>query len=134
MKETLSNSKGFTLIEVVIAMAVIAIGMFSMMSLIITVTKGNSHSKKVTTATTLAQDQMEQIKRLGFGNAILAQGTEDYGTMNKINGYTSDYNGYRRVTTVFTNTPVAGMVTGSVTVHWTPGTHSITLATSISSP
>ncbi len=127
MKKTLSNSKGFTLIEVVIAMAVVAIGMFAMMSLIITVTKGNAHSKKVTTATTLAQDQMEQIKRLGFSNAILAQGTEDYGTIN-------GYDGYRRVTTIFTNTPVAGMVTGSVTVHWTPGAHSVTLATSISSP
>ena len=127
LKNKLFNNKGFTLIEVVIAMAVIAIGMFSIMGLIITATKGNSHSEKVTTATTLAQDKMEQIKGLGFNNANNAQGVEEYGSIN-------GYNGYRRVTTISIDTPMDNMVTGAVTVSWTPGAHSITLTTSISSP
>ena len=58
LKNKQLNNKGFTLIEVVIAMAVIAIGMFAMMSLVITVTKGTAHSRKVTTATNIAENAM----------------------------------------------------------------------------
>lgn len=50
------------MIEVILAIALIAVGMFAVMSLTTIVIKGNTQSKKVTTATTMAQDKMEYLK------------------------------------------------------------------------
>ena len=55
---------GFTLLELIISIAVIAIGIFAVISLIVIVLEGNKRSKMVTTATALAQDKMEYFKRI----------------------------------------------------------------------
>ncbi len=60
------KNSGFTLIEIMISIAIIAIGIFAVMSLIIIVMKGNTLSKRVTTATTIAQEKMEDFKRMGY--------------------------------------------------------------------
>ena len=123
----IGKNNGFTLIETLAAVTVVAIGMFSAMTLIMMVMKSNQHSKRGTTAATLALDQIENLKMLGHDNVVPLSGenVEDYGTI-------AGYEGYRRVTTIFTNTPGANMITGSITVYWTPGTHSVNLTTIVS--
>jgi hypothetical protein len=53
-----------------IAIAIITIGIFGVMSLILTVIKGNTLSKRVTTATTIAQDKMEYFKMIDYDNVV----------------------------------------------------------------
>jgi type IV pilus assembly protein PilV len=118
----LQNKKGFTLIEVLIATLVLAIGLLSLATLAGTVIRGNSFSNKMTTATTLAQDKMEEIKRLGYDNAGTAAGTENYGSI-------AGYSAYKRVTTVATGSPATGMKTVTVTVSWDADAHSVALKT-----
>ncbi len=75
----LHRNSGFTLIEIMIAIAVIAIGIFGVMSLMITVMKGNTLSERVTAATTIAQDKMEDFKRMDYDSVVDGSGTNtDY--------------------------------------------------------
>ncbi|MGR3319088.1 MAG: type IV pilus modification PilV family protein [Candidatus Anammoxibacter sp.] len=130
-KVKLLNNNGFTLIEILLAIAVISIGMFAIMSSITAVMKGNAHSRKSTIATTLAMDKIEDLKRLGYNTVKGWPQTniEGYGidTANGESGYLS----HKRVTTIFPDTPAANMLTGSITVFWIsgPGTHSVNFTT-----
>jgi len=117
-----SGAKGFTLIEVLIATLILAIGLLSLATLAGTVIRGNSFSNKMTTATTLAQDKMEEIKGLGYDNADTAAGTENYGSI-------ADYVAYKRVATVSTDSPPTGMKTVTVKVSWDADAHFVELKT-----
>lgn len=113
-----SNNKGFLMIEVILAIALIAIGLFAVMSLATAVIKGNTHSKKATTATTIAQDKIEYFKSIG------------YDTISESSTVLSDY--YIKAL-VQNNTPGTNMKTVTVDVYWNPGTatskHKVTLQT-----
>lgn len=104
------NNKGFMMIEVILAIAIIAIGLFAVMSLTTIVVKGNTHSKMVTTATTLAQDKIEYFKGVGYDNVS--------GTETVPPGY-PDY--YLRAI-VQDDTPGTNTKTITVNVYWNPGT------------
>lgn len=78
MTKKLDINKGFTLIEVLIAMAVIAIGIFAMMSVIIVVIKSNTQSKDITVATNLVQLKMEEILNMTYGS--ITTSNDDIGT------------------------------------------------------
>lgn len=109
MQKTLKlhNAKGFTMIEVILAIAIIAIGMFAVMSLVTIVIKGNTQSKKVTTATTLAQDKMEYFKGISYDN---------------ISGTYTVSNDYYLEALVQNNVPGINTKTVTVNVYWNPGT------------
>ncbi|MCR4321216.1 MAG: type II secretion system GspH family protein [Candidatus Brocadiaceae bacterium] len=116
----LHKNSGFTLIEVILAIALIAIGMFAVMSLVTIVIKGNTQSKKVTTAITLAQDKMEYFKGIGYDN-IPFPGTDTV------------YTDYYLNALVVNGTPSTNMKTVTVDVYWNPGAttskHKVTLQT-----
>ncbi len=101
----LHNQKGFTLVEIMVAISIIAIGLLGLVSVTVMVIKGNTFSKTMTTATTLANDKMEQLKKTGY--ASLASGAD---TAQSI---------YTRTWTVTQDSPAAGMKTVVVTVQWT---------------
>jgi type IV pilus assembly protein PilV len=116
-----SNS-GFTLIEIMIAMFVLAVGLLGAAGVATTVINGNALGNKITTATTLAQDKMEKI--MGDSDTPASE-TELY---NSITGYPA----YKRVTTVAdVIPPVAGIKTIEVVVafSWKGTTHNVTLKT-----
>ena len=106
-KRFILHNDGVTLIETILAIAIIAIGLFSVMSVVTIVTKGNTHSKRVTTATTIAQDKMEYFKKVDYSNVV---GTSTV---------TTDY---YLVAVVQNNTPVANTKTITVNVYWNPAT------------
>ncbi|KKO19982.1 MAG: hypothetical protein DCC43_14730 [Candidatus Brocadia sp.] len=114
----LQNDKGFLLIETILAIALIAIGLFSVMSLTIGVIRGNSHSKMVTAATTLAQDKMEYFKGI------------DYDSIADTSTISTDY--YLEAI-VQNNTPGIDSKTVTINVYWNPGevtsNHKVTLHT-----
>ncbi len=108
----LYNNKGFTLIEIMISIAIIAIGIFAVMSLIITVMKGNTLSKRVTTATTIAQGKMEDFKSMDYDSVVDDPGTDtatDYDTV------------YYWEVNVEDDAPATDTKTITVDVYWSSG-------------
>ena len=75
----LINNKGFTLLEVMVSLAIIAISLLGISSLTVGVIKGNAFSNNLTTATILAQGKLEELENLSFGDAQL---TGDNWTVN----------------------------------------------------
>lgn len=64
------NTKGFTLIEVLIAMVILTIGILTLYSMQIGAIKGNSTANSITTVASIARDQMEQILAEDFDNVV----------------------------------------------------------------
>jgi type IV pilus assembly protein PilV len=62
------TNEGFTLIEVIIAIFVLTVGILSLASVTVMVIKGNAFSKTMTTATTLASDQLEMLKNTPYAS------------------------------------------------------------------
>ncbi len=67
-------SKGFSLIEVLIGLILLAIGLLAIGSLQITSLKGTTFSYHLVQATYLAQDRLEFIKSLPFDDSLLNAG------------------------------------------------------------
>ncbi|MBN1662470.1 MAG: prepilin-type N-terminal cleavage/methylation domain-containing protein [Deltaproteobacteria bacterium] len=61
------NQKGFTLIEIMIAVFLIAVALIGVAGMTTMTIKGNAFSKMQTTATTIAKDRLEILKNVGFG-------------------------------------------------------------------
>lgn len=117
-----SSEKGFTLVEVLVAVFILAVGLLSLAVLAGTVIKSNSTSNKVTIATTLAQDKMEEIRRLGYSGVAAGTTTQDYNSI-------TNYSAYKRVTAITNDSPASGMKTVTVTVYWGTDAHSVVLKT-----
>jgi len=62
------DTQGFTLLEVLIAMFILTVAILALVSVTITVIKGNASNKMVTTATTLAKDQLETLKNTSLNS------------------------------------------------------------------
>jgi len=92
---------GFTLIEVVIAMCLLAFAILGLAQLQIVAIRGNAFASRITTASTLAQDSLEQLVALPYANIV--DGQDNQGE-------------YTRVWDVQDDTPGAGMKTVIVTV------------------
>ena len=120
----IQHESGFTLISVLIGTIVLSIGLLGAARLVVTAFNSNVFSQHLTTATTLAQEKIAVVQRLGYANADTAAGTEHYGAI-------ANYGDYQRVTSVSPNTPAAGIKTVTVTVSWQSRaqTHAVTLPT-----
>jgi len=117
------SNNGFTLIEVLIAITVFSVGLLGITSLTIGIIKGNKFSNNLATATTLAQDRMEEIVGAGYTSA--SGKDEAYGNI-------ADYPPYRRTTVIDNNKPSMDMKTVTVTVYWNSDTHSVVSKTILS--
>jgi len=102
------DANGFTLIEVLVAIVILSIGLLSMASLTVGVINRNKFSNDLTTATTLAQDKMEDIRGLAYSSVV----SETKAVLP------SPYDEYKREITVTDNNPATGMKTVTVKVYW----------------
>ncbi len=114
------NQRGFTLIEIMVAVTLLSIGLLGMAGLTVGIMRGNALSSEVTTATALAQAKMEDIKRLGYSG--VSSSAEGY---SAISGYPL----YRRDTVIDVDTPKVGTKTVTITVFWNSDASSIAVET-----
>ena len=66
-----TNSKGFTLIEVMIVMAIFSIGILAAAAMQMTATRGNASARKITEAIALAENQIENLTQLSYDHPDL---------------------------------------------------------------
>jgi prepilin-type N-terminal cleavage/methylation domain-containing protein len=71
MMKALERSKGFSLIEVIIALFILAITLLALAGLMVSTTRNNSWGGHLTEAATLAQDKLEQLRATPFGMIAL---------------------------------------------------------------
>jgi prepilin-type N-terminal cleavage/methylation domain-containing protein len=81
---SLRNERGFGLIEVLMAMALLGLGIFAVMGTTTTVMDKNNESKMSSVAMTLAQDKVEYIK--GVGQAWLLSGADGLDSPDLVSG------------------------------------------------
>jgi len=115
------DKKGFTLIEVLVGMVLLAIGLLAIAGMQVTSVKGNFLSSNITQASVLAQDRLEALRQLPIDHGDLDIGKHDEG---KIGG------------TVFSREYVVVLVPGTTmrsitaTVRWTDkSNHAIAFTT-----
>jgi prepilin-type N-terminal cleavage/methylation domain-containing protein len=101
---TQMNSNGFTLVEVMIAMAIFVIGFLAVGSMQIAAIKGNGGAREATEAATLATKQLESLITLPY-DSITAGGPVTQGAYNISWDVAND-------------TPLPNVKTITVTVNW----------------
>jgi type IV pilus assembly protein PilV len=105
-------------------MLILSVGLLGMVGLTTGVMRGNAFSSKVTTATTVAEQKMEEIRRIGYSGLPMADTTvtEDYHAM-------TDYPSYKRIMSIKMMDPADAMKEITVAVFWDGDNHSVSLKT-----
>lgn len=104
--ESSNRQKGFTLIEVLIAMTLLVIGILAVASMQIASLRGNSHAIRVTTASTWAGDAQETLMGRSYTHADLVD--------DNANGF----NGLNNTDTAGSLADGGPIVHGDFTVFW----------------
>jgi type IV pilus assembly protein PilV len=72
--------KGFTLIEVLIVLAIFSIGILAVAAMQMTSTKGNASARRITEATALAENQIENLMQVSYDHADLNPAANPHGS------------------------------------------------------
>jgi type IV pilus assembly protein PilV len=75
------NKKGFSLIEILIGLVILAIGCLAIAGMQLTSVRGNFFSKNLTQANYIAQDRLEFLDTLPFDSPQLQAGNYNDGTI-----------------------------------------------------
>jgi type IV pilus assembly protein PilV len=134
--------RGLTLLEVMIALVILSIGLLALSGMQITSIKANGSGFKSTTAVSLADQRMQQLKNLSFSDASLTAGTHaevpltvSVGTSDGVHGvvYGRSYLvcDINNTCPAITSTGlIAGVKLIAYTVTWNDGgAHSVSLIT-----
>ena len=113
-----------SLLEIVIAMAVVFLALLGFAGFSVVAHTGMSASEKMTRAVTLAQDKMEEVKREGVPTGLTRPliTTESYGS---IAGALQ----HQRILTITPHHPMLGLHLVTVSVAWDNGAHHTSLKT-----
>ena len=112
LRHLMRNNQGFTLLETLIALTILAIGLLGLLGLQVTAVKGNKSGFLISTAAALGQQRIEELKELSSGNALLTAGNHADGT-TAVQGTT-----YTRSYVIQDNTPIQGVSTLTITISW----------------
>jgi len=116
---------GFTLIEMLVAILILTIGLLGTAGLTTQIVHGNFFSKNITSATVIAQTQLEAVQNKGYAGATTT--TFPSAATVSMGGVS-----FSRTTTIADNSPASNMKTIAVTVTWNESNNvarSVTLET-----
>lgn len=108
------NNNGFTIIELLVAVTILAIGLLALAGLQVTSIKGNNHANTISQATALAQEQVELIRNMPYTAVVYPPVPPNQLVEADINGTI-----YTRTTLVENNIPMNDLKRVTVTVSWT---------------
>lgn len=115
------KSNGFTLIEILISLAILSFSLLALAGLMVITTKNNSFGNHLTEAVTFAQDKLEEIRATNWGNIVSGSDTKK-GATEVI---------YNRIWKVSTN---GNLKTVTIDVDWNDKKNSIRLLSVLSQP
>jgi len=105
------KSKGFSLIEMLIAIVILSISLLSLATLMVTTTRGNSFGSHVTEATMFGQDKLEEFRAMPWVAIPNGQETDQRTGATGVD--------FTRTWNVATN---GNLKTINITVSWNDGT------------
>lgn len=104
----MSDSRGFTLVEVMVCAAIIAIALIPAAAVMVTAYGTLDRAGEQTTALVLGEQRIELLRNQAFTSATLNAGTTNETLVGT-------YAGYTRATTIVDNSPRNGVKTITVT-------------------
>jgi prepilin-type N-terminal cleavage/methylation domain-containing protein len=115
------DNEGFTLIEILFALTLFAVALLAIAKMQIVAIATNADANRMSSAATLAQDKMEELKGMSYDDAQLSEG--NYADV--------PITGYNRTWTIAIDTPVNDTKTVTVSVSWEAGQHQAQMQTII---
>jgi len=85
-----NNNRGYSLIEVLIAMAIFSLGILGVAGMQISSTGSNSNARKITDATYYAEDRLERLMSLAWADPNLDPAGNTH-TVATADGYTIEW-------------------------------------------
>jgi type IV pilus assembly protein PilV len=122
VQPSVGPNAGFTLVESMLTLAIMSVGLLALAGLQITALRGNDLSRRMTTAVSIAEQRIEQLKNTPYTN-IQAEAASEVTASNLH---------FTRQVTV-TNGPLPNTKSVSVLVSWQDQskTHTLPIATII---
>ena len=122
MQQSIGPNAGFTLVESMLALAIMSVGLLALAGLQITALRGNALSRSMTTAVSIAEQRLEQLKNTPYSDIQAEAATQ----------VTASNLHFTRQVTV-TNGPLPNTKSVSVLVSWQDQskTHTLPIATLI---
>ena len=91
MTEKQSREAGFTLLEVIISISILTVGLLAVAAMQTSAIRGNDSAYHVTEGATWAQDRLEFLMALPYGDSALSNGTGKTDPMTTPANYTITY-------------------------------------------
>ena len=115
----IKQQNGFSLLEVLIALVILAIGLLAIVQMQITAIKGNAFGSGMTSAASLASNTIERLMGLPYNDSFL--NTYNIWLQDPITGVEGGVNnaGYTREYQVVNDTPRLNMKQITVRIVWT---------------
>jgi type IV pilus assembly protein PilV len=122
VQQSIGPNAGFTLVESMLTLAIMSMTLLALAGLQITALRGNALSRRITTATSIAEQRIEQLKNISYANIQAEDATQ----------VTASNLHFTRQVTV-TNGPLPNTKSVSVLVSWQDQskTHTLPIATII---
>src|SRR5262245_19749724 len=122
VRHSIGPNAGFTLVEGMLTLAIISVSLLALAELQITALRGNALSRRITTAASMAEQRIEQLKNTSYTNIQAEAATQVTA---------SNLHFTRQV--IVTNGPLPNTKSVSVLVSWQDQskTHTLPIATII---
>jgi prepilin-type N-terminal cleavage/methylation domain-containing protein len=112
-----TDQRGATLVELMVALVVLALGILAIGQLLPAGTRGQLQDRMLTTASNYAQQQLEEFQRLTWSDPALTVGRHPAGGATEALGPTGQWHRFYEVATL--PAPLDNLKKVTVTVTWT---------------